>query len=274
MGNTNPNQLGDVPNFQLGFGSIGAASAEIMRRYVGGDLGNFSSLEYPFNLLDGERVFQFVSGMATGVNDIYTCPAGKKFWVQNVVYMNHSGGSVTPFFQISGKGQVVFSSAVNANQSRNLAPNVIMEAGEILQANGTAGQTCIMIVGVLFDPSVLLSSNWVLNVDIAGKTVYEVPAGYNGFLLGTNDGSLSSGGGGFGIFNNSGGAVTHNTYLVPSGQSVGVDTLLNTQSVSNGSFSTSLSCPRILPQYSSIFVSSSSSTAGQSGFVTAFEVPI
>lgn len=231
----------------------------------------------PFAFIEGERQRIVLGGLVSGVNDLYTVPTGKKAIIGHVAAYNPTGSAVSvkslikiggTYYRIqNGTGYQAVGAAVFTNIA---ATFVVFEAGEALALDCTASGLNVVVSVLEIDERVKL--NKVLVQLTAGDNVLLEAAEADEELIaqyGTP--AASSYSLQFGstlIVNETGGMVTFEGYLVPSGGSP-VLFRKNTNQA-NGSLDGGPPVP-VLKQGDQVVINSSSSAAGQYAFVTYYE---
>lgn len=182
-----------------------------------------------------------INNSASGNNDVYTVPSGRRAIVLFSNYRSQSGSSATLVqnWKISGTYYTTTFSAITVSAGAVAADGssggFIMEAGESLSYNST--QTAINTFSqiVEFDNLSTLKTVKTIGATNGDQTVYTVPTGKKAILVSGNGQPLGCSNSGFFISNNSGGSITSNIYLVPNGGSKGANNLLRgSLSTSNG----------------------------------------
>lgn len=167
-------------------------------------------------------VHVFNTNLSTGHNDIYTVPAGRKalFQLANVSNMNPATGSVGVYLELKVSGSYyrirnTTTVTTTTPATQFTATPIVLLAGESLSINcaTNAGlNTWAQIIE--FDAACPLTIAKKLAPSTGDNTVYTVPAGKMA-LIGL---SLAAAAAAFG--NDSGGARTVKTNVVPSGGTV------------------------------------------------------
>lgn len=215
---------------------------------------------------------------ASGNNDLYTVPTGKKaVQIGAVAYINDTAGSINIYLQLKRSGsyyRMANTAAVTAGTTGFHAPGLyfIMSAGDVLALNDSAGSGGV-IGGVLeFDDTVPLVGVLVTSL-ASSNTLYTVPTGKCARLLATAPDNLSNISASVLHSNDSGGSITRTVYYVPSGDAKGTDnvmtppagTALATAAVSATTF------PGLMSAGDALVVDVSATTATQALFLTYYE---
>ncbi len=193
-----------------------------------------------------------VNSSINGNNDSYTVPTGKRALVLFSNFRSQSASTATLIqnWKISGTYYNTTFSAISlttgavANDTAD--GGFVMEAGESISYNSNQTTINIFTQIVEFDNTAALKTVKTIGATNGDQTIYTVPAGKKAILVSGNGQPLGSGNQGFFISNNSGGSITSNIYLVPSGGSKGTSNLFRGSiSTANGA-ATRLNCGAVL----------------------------
>lgn len=215
--------------------------------------------------------------MASGDNDIYTVPLGKRaFIMTRVQAYNTTTVTVTstyPQAKISGVYYRLgggFSLGSNASTNPNIMlSSIVLDGGESISVNTNGTGVSIWFSVIQFDSSNALRSSRILSLANGNNTLFTVPAGktYLNANFANNTGHIFSAG----FFNNTGISVNYSIYVIPSGGSPEEKyKFYPTSAVANGSYSGSLSSTT-LPNMSAggmCVINSDSGSAGQFAWAT------
>lgn len=122
---------------------------------------------------------------ATGNLDLYTVPAGKRAYINRIVYYNNGTGSTIPTFtqvKISGTYyRIAATQNVNNNATLTNAansPNFVFEAGDIIAINTATAAGITYAVGiVVFDNTSPLKGPRIVGPSNGDNTLYTCPGG-------------------------------------------------------------------------------------------------
>lgn len=183
---------------------------------------------------------------ASGNNDTYTVPAGRRAIVLTSTFRSQSASSATLIqnWKISGTYYPVnFSTqtvAAGTVVNDTVDGGFIMEAGEILSFNSSQSTMNIFAQVVEFSNQSNLRTVKTIGATNGDQTVYTCPAGKHAILMTGNGQALGSPNFASFISNSSGGSITSNIYCVPNGGSKGAANLIQASIVT-----TTGSCTRI-----------------------------
>lgn len=156
------------------------------------------------------------TSFASGNNDLYTVPAGRKFILTGAAVYNTSGGTITYYLEAKISGtyyRVGGNSGVGNNTFGTVSVsggNVLLEAGQIVAINASsAGGTLVRITGMEFDAGIPWKTTFFTSFAAGDNTIYTCPAGKRALMTGT-----------FLIGNASGASRTYSYNHVLSGGSV------------------------------------------------------
>ncbi len=189
-----------------------------------------------------QAVFRRVQGvgLATGDNDLYTVPTGKR------AYNNGSVGTITRFAQVKIAGtyyRLITSTTTNVNAAASTYQGLVFEAGDIFSMNVTVnGGLNVSAEVVEFDATSPLKSARLVGLSTGDNTLYTCPAGKTAYLastIGAYFGNFTANR--ITLISDSGGNRVWFAHLVPSGQAVGATYRLTPSTTVNSNASGSLS---------------------------------
>jgi hypothetical protein len=187
--------------------------------------------------------------LATGDNDLYTVPAGRRLWVgQGGNAYNGSAGSITYFIKLKVGAtyyRLSTSNTLAASVAGGAQGGIVLEPGDIYSVNvATTNGLNIAQRGIEFDSVCPFFSPRLLTLAAGNQTLYTCPTGKSAILV-SNQANLGAAGSGFIIGDGTGQNVL--MHLVPSGQTVGTTyqllatTAVSANSMANPGLSVSLS---------------------------------
>lgn len=169
------------------------------------------------------------ANLATGDNDLYTCPTGKRAYIASASAYNGSGGSIPRYYQVKISGTYYRVSAATTVSNGGVNTNtigIVLDAGEIISINTTTtnGLNCTLEVWE-FDDSSPFKSVKKTSWSTGDNTIYTCPAGKSAWLgpvssaftMGVTPTARLS------FMSDGGGTRTVIVHVVPSGQAVGTD---------------------------------------------------
>lgn len=210
----------------------------------------------------------FVSNAGSGDVDLYTVPAGKRAYINELGGYNRAGTTTAVFIQIKVSGTYY-----RASNAQNYSTNqfiglmdlnqgfpIILEAGESLAVNTAQAGMNLWLRITEFDNNCGMKSPKLLALASGDNILYTVPAGKTAYLLANTNWNMAT----TCIFgyNSSGSSANINLNLVPNGGSSAIGNQVIAQvAVSAAS---SISAPTSLSAGDSIVINSS---AARSPFV-------
>ena len=220
------------------------------------------------------------SNLSTGNNDLYTVPAGKRALISTMFVYNHSGvGNIVwyPAIKISGTYYRLLTSATTgdtATGSTNVI-SYIAEAGETLSivtaTNNGANVYCRVAE---FDSSCAVYSPKLLALANGDNLIYTVPSGKTAVILDNQLVPLMGNGGTALMYvNSSGGARNIQWFIVPSGQSTGVNFATTAVAAASDTQRTNTLGIATLSAGDFLTINTNAATATQIAWVNVMETP-
>ena len=218
--------------------------------------------------------------LATGNNDLYTVPAGKRALFGAVSVHNTSAGNIDWYVAIKISGTyyrlsttvTTAAGAIGANQQISY----IAEPGEILAiVTATNNGLNVFPTVVIFDNTIPVYSSKLLALANGDNTIYTVPSGKSAVLLNVGlmaiaiDNSASA----LCYVNSSGGARTIQWSFVESGQALGTGYLVTPSSNVNDANRSSLAGRPTLGAGDFVNINTNAATATQIAWVSVMETP-
>lgn len=238
----------------------------------------YSSAFYP--CLNGCKYIPInFSNLASGNNDLYTVPSGKKaICYQGIVYnANGSSRTIYPQIKISSTYYQTDSSitlSTISTTSIQFLPYVFL-SGEIIAINTTGVGVNLWLTVFEFSDSVPITRNLIANLSSGDNTIYTCPTGKMSYPFNLTEFVFDSG---FGDLTNmfyrngTGGSITFSRYFVKSGDTPNANNLLVTNT-SGASFTFQGAINNFSPGDAYIVNTNSASTP-QIAWVNLIEVPI
>ena len=217
--------------------------------------------------------------LATGNNDLYTVPAGKRALFQAVSVLNTSAGNITWYaaVKISGTYYRLTSDATTAAgaQASQQAISYIAEPGETLAIvtatnNGLNVFPCVSV----FDSTIPVYSAKLLALANGDNTLYTVPSGKSAVLANISLVPIATDSANALFYvNSSGGARTIQWSFVESGQALGTGYLVSVATSVNDATRSSLAGRPSLGAGDFININTNAATATQIAWVNVMETP-
>jgi len=233
-----------------------------------------------FNLLPQNCNAKYINAeaasVATGDNDLYTVPTGKKALFFGHSAFNTSGGNISYFFQIkvSSVYYRITSTTTLATQvltTLSATTVMVLDAGEILSINTATTNGLNVMPRVLeFDATFNgIKTSRILTLANGDNTIYTVPAGKTAMLLGSLDIQSDQQ---IRIVNDSGGNRTYTPYVVPSGGAVATSNQINAAVTIADNVLTAFTCNTTLDAGDFIVINTDAGTATQTAWVNYAEI--
>lgn len=222
----------------------------------------------------------FFGSIATGDNDLYTVPAGKRAMFITSCYMyNNSGvGNIVATLnaKVGGTYYRISSSKTVSNAAAStsdwLAGAVCLEAGDSLSVNTTTNNGLNLWVSLLeFDATSGVKNGRVLGLATGHNTMFTLASGKTGgafpSLSGTSSASRVI------ISNDSGGTRTYSINYVPNGGSAGDTNKITANATVNNltTSNTSLLAPVAFSALDSLSINIDTGHASTSAWATYIE---
>ena len=165
--------------------------------------------------------------LSAGENDLYTVPTGKRALVPYVLSTyNNSGSTCTYQAKIKvGGTRYIISSAVGIGNNSGSTMNyrsLVLEAGESLCMSSSNAGSCALGWVIEFDDNSPMKSFKNFNVVNGNVTLYTCPSGKTAKMFNLVE-TAAAAGSAAATINPTATGVNLTMYLVPSGQSVGVN---------------------------------------------------
>ena len=220
----------------------------------------------------------FGSNLATGQQDLYTCPSGKRAYVVVAFGYNTSAGSITiqPEIKVSGTyyriGNDVTLTTLTGGGITN--PEIVLEAGEIFAVNLTTTNGLNIWVRIIeFDNTSGFKTAKILALANGNNTLYTCPASTIAKMMTTYT-NEATGTGAIKYMNASGASRNITNNVVPSGGSVATGNQAGPlQAGANNTFLSVIAPPVPLAAGDFINVNTNNGTAGQVSWVNVMEIP-
>lgn len=224
-------------------------------------------------LVRGAKFVNAFSGSTSGTVDIYTCPAGKKAFITQV--MGISSPIMTGALQLKVSGNYYNFTALNTawgNVSTN-SFGIVINAGEGLSftVNSNAGGNLWARV-MEMDISTPIYTARLLSLAAGDNTIFTVNPGKTAITLDTLGQVYVNGSGG--IYKNFSGASRNiKVYHVPNGSSSGTgNQYFQNTAVANSSGVVVPSVPASMNAGDSIVINTDAATATQWVYMTYYEI--
>lgn len=209
--------------------------------------------------------------------DVYTCPAGKKAMILHSTVCNTTGGSINQYSEIfigATYYKVRQTTAIAGNSTTGFSGfTFILEAGMKYALNCSAVGINFWTRIIEFDAESPVKTAYLTSLTAGNSTLYTVPAGKVGLILGASGSAIDSAGTIY-YYNSSGGARTFGVNLVPSGGSAGSTNLAQSTSVSSDAVLNTGLTNAFLAAGDFISVSSNAATATQFCWVNIAEMTL
>ncbi|HRH54653.1 MAG TPA: hypothetical protein PLN38_15095 [Chitinophagales bacterium] len=200
---------------------------QVMKTDAAGNLGFYSpTFAGAGDMQNAKYITGIYPSLASGNNDLYTVPAGKRALISaGTNIYNNTGGAINCYRQIKVSGSyyrisATTSATANALTLVNSSIPIILEAGESIVINAAStGCTAHQLI-IEFDNTSTYKSPKILSLANGDNTLYQVPANYMAFLPTPNTGAGVQLTPSLCVFNSSGGLRTYVLYNVKSGQAV------------------------------------------------------
>lgn len=188
-------------------------------------------INYGYILPGCKFVGATLANVGSGDVDLYTCPAGKRAYVVQILLLNNDGVNTLTYFpeiKVSGTYyRINTTGTVNpstyAKPINSLNYNLCLEAGESFSMNINQSSQTIWLAVIEFDNIASLSTHKLLTLASGDNTIYTVPAGKTAILL--NGNAMQTAGSSalslISYYNTSGSARSIKFYIVKSGDSTG-----------------------------------------------------
>lgn len=218
-------------------------------------------------------------GMASGQNEIYTVPTGKRLFVRtSVSNIGTSGASYSAGIYIktgSGYIRVGLLSTVSSAQARADAYAIVLEAGETYCVYASTAGGNHYAYGFLVDNAASdfnLFRAWMTTFTGTATLLYTVPVGKQAFIFSQGSAMPTNGTPAALVANDSGSSGIMTTYFVPSGEVWASKFLHINTTVSNGAGAVPSGFLARLEAGDSIYVNSTVvSSNNQSYMITGIE---
>ena len=239
------------------------------------------ALVYPGAVrLSGASYLSLIApALATGNNDLYTVPAGKRAIFGGFTLQNTSVGNIVwyPAIKISGTYYRLNSDTTTATGALGNQQGIgyIAEPGETLAiVTATNNGANVFPWVVLFDSTIPVYSSKLLALANGDNTLYTVPSGKAAVLLNTLMAAIASDtAAGLFYVNSSGGARTIQWSFVESGQALGTGYLATASTNVNGATRSGLSGRPSLGAGDFVNINTNAATATQIAWVSVMETP-
>lgn len=272
-------QIQFIPMPGGGGGGVTAVTGSIPLESTGGTTPVISIGSTFFShgalFINAQGVYITGSLMISGTTDLYTVPAGKRFYYQNLSTYNTAAGSNNAIALIkSGTNYynlgVFTNTAISGTSSIVAANPFILEANEVISIlTNRSGLNC-WAKGVLFDNNSNLKTARNLDLVSGINTVYVCPNGKTALI---GDASLSLGTAGGFFYSNYSNAVTSGVewYIVPNGQTYGPAFL--TRGFNLGSYNNSTTnCSTGLAGSTNVLIKIDNGSISQHAWVNVIEL--
>jgi len=233
-------------------------------------IGNIPLLEYSFK----GGIFE---DLASGNNDLYTVPAGKKAVVLEPHRLyNNTGGSVSSYSQIKISGTyyrlgLAISQGANSGGNVTFNNSIVLNAGESYSINtGSTGQSVFVSI-VEFSDAVPVKRIGSFALASGDNTIYTVPANKKAALITFSSPGLNAGAS-TRMVNTSGGSVTYTPYSIESGQAKAAKYQNEAAAAVGNNAQSTISFSPQLSDGDYLLINSTSGTAGQTIFGTVIEI--
>lgn len=188
--------------------------------------------------------------MASGDNDLYTVPTGKRLIVFAGRCYNSTGSSITAIYKVKISATYYVMAAnttcTNGTDGTLTLSAYILNAGESVSINTSAQDLDVTINGILYDATVPMYSVHVTSLSTGDNTIYTVPSGKTAYIVDSVPSTTSPNPfvcGTIRMRNEAGGSRTITGYVVASGQSSGSGYQVREGvSISDSGFLTLTSC--------------------------------
>lgn len=227
-----------------------------------------------------EPVDSYSSILTTGTTDIYTVPAGKKFYIYNNRILNFSGGNILTHPELKRNSTYYrLSSNTTVNTGGQGTSGVtygfIFEPGDIVAFNssvvtnggGALTTTTDFLQGNLFNSSIRASSNFTSVFSAGNNNIYTAPSTVSAYVLSSSGDTTGNVGRFFNYVNNTGLSCSVQTLMTYGGSIVGLQGAQTIQTSMLGN----LILPMAIPSCQSIILNTTSSDAGQIAWLNTLE---
>lgn len=193
-----------------------------------------------------------INNSASGNNDVYTVPAGRRTIVLTSSFRSQSASTATisQNWKISGTyyNTSIAATSLGAGlySGDTTDGGFIMEAGELISFNSNQTAINMFVQLVEFDNTATLKTAKVLGATNGDQTIYTVPAGKKAAIMTGNGQIWGMNNAGFLLGNNTGSTLTSNIYLVPNGGSKGASNLFRGSISTATATATRINCGAIL----------------------------
>lgn len=247
--------------------------------FNGTAISGSATLTAPLASLDGvvltnaTRITVSNSALASGDNDLYTVPAGKRAIVTGFLTYNSTGGAITVIRNLKRSGTYYRMSATNAGTVGSAAQGelttnlYVFEPGDIIALNTSAANLTLVLSVLLFDNTVSLYSPTVLALTSGDNILYTVPSGKTSRTVGNALNYQGSVSGSFTVTNTTGGAINCIGKYTPNGGSA--ISIRTASATDNSSLTGAL--PSSLNALDVLTINSDTATAGQVAWCTVYE---
>lgn len=215
--------------------------------------------------------------MASGATTLFTCPAGWKVAVGTTAGNTTNSGSPSVYVTYitnSVSYRISSNQGLTTNSANiNVVNFILTEGTAVGVVNASAGAN-IYTTLTYIPLTVKYDTHWLLNVDATDRTIYTVPNGYvSCALVAGNVQILSNNGSQLNAAQTTGAPVDMTVNVIPSGSSIGVNTVLKVSTVSNNSFASLANLLPVLNAGDSVTVKSTSGGTDQISWMNTMETP-
>jgi hypothetical protein len=193
-----------------------------------------------------------INSSASGNNDVYTVPAGRRTIVLTSTLRSGSGSTATIVqnWKISGTYYTTTFSAISLTAGTVLNDTndggFIMEAGESISFNSNQTAINMYVQLIEFDSAASLKTVKTIGATNGDQTIYTCPSGKMAAIMSGNGQIWGMTNRGLFISNNSGGSITSNIYIVPNGNSKGANNLFQGSIATSNGLCSRINCAAIL----------------------------
>ena len=217
------------------------------------------------------------SNLATGNNDLYTVGSGQRAIVFSATCYNQSAGNITPTMQakIGGTYYKLQGFGIVSTGTSAIVQSLgyVFEAGESISVNTTTNNGLnIYVCVVLFDDTCAVYSPKLTSLTGGNDTLYTCPTGKTAIILPAPLSIVGNLIGAGMYYNDSGGARTVTWYIVPNGQSVGVNYQISAANTVNNASRASQNIGGTIGAGDFVAVKSNAATATQWAWLSVMEI--
>lgn len=225
--------------------------------------------------VEGVELVQFRMVLASGANDVYTPPAGKKALISSLLLNNTTAGAITVIRQVKIAGSYFRTATIASvsanNNSASLPSNYVLDSNTTLAINASGVGLVAVGVALLMPDTASFKAIRISNLGLAQTTLYQVPAGKKATVLPEIlQPTIFNSSFAVRAINDSGGTVSITGWYVPSGGIVETANQLAIFSIATGA-QNAFAVPILLLAGDKLVFQSNSATAGQHLNATIFE---